>query len=93
MQKYFSDLSDKNHHKNSALKVNKGIKQPASFHPDAQGLFKKTKPQNLEVEDYVDGIKKGNRTILSKAITLIESSLSKHQELAREIVEQCLPYS
>ena len=93
MQKYFSDLSDKNHHRKSALKVNKGITQPTSFHPDAQGLFKNSKPQNLEVKDYVDGIKKGNRTILSKAITLIESSLSKHQELAREIVERCLPYS
>ncbi|RLD62340.1 MAG: methylmalonyl Co-A mutase-associated GTPase MeaB [Bacteroidetes bacterium] len=87
------DLLDKNHHKNPYLKVNKGIKQPASFHPDAQGLLKKSKPQTLEVEDYVDGIKQGNRVILSKAITLIESSLSKHQELAREIVEQCLPYS
>ncbi|NOX45859.1 MAG: methylmalonyl Co-A mutase-associated GTPase MeaB [Chlorobi bacterium] len=75
------------------MKVNKGIKQPSSFNPDAQGLFKISRPQTLDVWDYVDGIKKGNRTILSKAITLIESSLPKHQELAREIVEKCLLFS
>jgi LAO/AO transport system kinase len=86
-------LAKKAPHKNSALKVNKGIKQPSSFNPDAQGLFKISRPQTLEVKDYVDGIKEGNRTILSKAITLIESALPKHQELAREIVEHCLPYS
>ena len=31
--------------------------------------------------------------MLSKAVTLVESSNSKHQEIAQEIIKQCLPYS
>ena len=48
---------------------------------------------NLKKEEFVRGILDGNRTILSRAITLIESTLSEHQAMAREIVEDCLPHS
>jgi len=41
----------------------------------------------------VDGLIKGNRTLLSQAITLIESSLPIHQELAQQIIQECLPLS
>ncbi len=47
----------------------------------------------LKIEDYFNGIRQGNRTILSKAITLIESSNSQHQQLAEELIERCLPFS
>ncbi|MEZ5196734.1 MAG: methylmalonyl Co-A mutase-associated GTPase MeaB [Bacteroidales bacterium] len=79
--------------KESALKVNKGIDQPTSFHPDAASRFKKSRPDLLDVNTYVSGIREGNRTILSKAITLVESSLPAHQNLAQEIIEKCLPFS
>ena len=52
----------------------------------------KTK-KSLTAKDYFDGIKKGNRALLSKAITLIESSNLKHQEIAEELIELCLPLS
>ena len=39
------------------------------------------------------GILSGNRTILSQAITLVESSLPEHYETAQSIIEKCLPYS
>ena len=42
---------------------------------------------------YVDGILRADRVILSQAITLIESTLPKHQEIAFKIVEKCLPHS
>ena len=45
----------------------------------------------LSLEQYVDGIKKQNRAILAKAITLIESSLKEHQLLARELIREILP--
>jgi LAO/AO transport system kinase len=45
------------------------------------------------VDEYVDGILDNNITILSQAITLVESSLQKHQEIAHQIIEKCLPYS
>jgi len=47
----------------------------------------------LSVDEYFEGITSGNRTILSKAITLIESSLPSHAEIAQEIIERCLPQS
>ncbi len=52
-----------------------------------------TRKELHEVKEYAGGIISGNRTILSKAITLIESSLPQHQKVAREVIEKCLPFS
>lgn len=43
------------------------------------------------LSDYLKGIANGDRVMLSQAITLIESTRSDHQELARALVEACLP--
>lgn len=51
------------------------------------------RPPKLTVDDYVEGILSGNRMILSKAITLIESNAPKHFETGQEIVQKILPYS
>ena len=83
----------KKQNKNSALKVNKGIEQPSSLNPDAAKLYKSSKQELLSIEEYFDGIINENRTILSKAITLIESVLPDHQNIAQEIIEKCLPFS
>jgi LAO/AO transport system kinase len=79
--------------KTSALKVNKGIEQPSSFNPDAKDRFKKSRQELLDVDAFVKGIIDQNRTVLSKAITLVESSLPLHQKIAQDIIEQCLPYA
>ena len=42
---------------------------------------------------YLQGIRSGNRLILSRAITLIESSLQKDQELAQALISACMPYT
>jgi LAO/AO transport system kinase len=47
----------------------------------------------LSEREYIEGILSGNKMILSKAITLIESSLHKHQVLAQAILEACIPHS
>ena len=49
--------------------------------------------KQLSANEYFNGIKSGNRTILSKAITLIESANPKHQQIAEELIELCLPHS
>jgi LAO/AO transport system kinase len=85
-------VADKSKDKKSALSVQKGIEQPSSFNPNAAQFFKKKKDQP-SIIDYFNGIRSGNRTILSQAITLIESGLEKHQEIARQIIEQCIPFS
>lgn len=46
-----------------------------------------------DLEYYVQGVLDGNRLVLSRTITLIESSLPEHQEKARLIVDRLLPSS
>ncbi len=45
------------------------------------------------IDEYIHGIKQGNVSLLSRAITLIESTLSEHQQMALNIVDACLPHS
>jgi LAO/AO transport system kinase len=45
----------------------------------------------LAPEAYIDGVLAGDRRMLSKAITLIESALPAHQEIARRIMNALLP--
>lgn len=86
-------MSNKSENKNSALKVNKGVEQPSSVNPLAAKHFQKSKQGSLSVDAYLNGILNGNRALLSKAITLVESSLPKHQEIAQQIIEQCIPHA
>jgi LAO/AO transport system kinase len=86
-------MDNQNSEYKSALTVNEGIAQPPSVSPESVASFKARKRKKISVEEYVEGILNGNRTLLSQAITLIESSLHDHQILARQIVEKCLPYS
>ena len=44
-------------------------------------------------QKYIKGVRAQNRRMLSKTITLIESSRPDHQELARKIVDQLLPHT
>ena len=75
-----------------SLKIREGVDQPPSINPDvfASGVKKRKK---YSVNEYVKGIRDGNRAILSQAITLVESSLPDHKSAARSIIEKCLPES
>ena len=72
------------------LVVNSGIEQPSSVNPY---LKRKPKKRQLSVAEYVEGIVKGDVTILSRAVTLVESVKPEHQAIAQEVIEKCLPYS
>ena len=74
------------------LTVNKGIEQPSTINPYRK-FQRKPKRQLLSVGDYVEGILKGNTTLLSQAVTLVESTLPEHQTIAQEVIEKCLPYA
>lgn len=43
-----------------------------------------------DVPYYVDGVQAGDRLVLARAITLIESSLAEHRELARQVIDKLL---
>lgn len=47
--------------------------------------------KRLTVEEYIEGILAGNRIILSRAITLIESQLENDRVIAKEVLEGILP--
>lgn len=47
----------------------------------------------INAEEFIKMILKQNITFLSKAITLLESTNSKHQDKATKILNACLPYS
>ncbi len=47
----------------------------------------------LKTDDFVKGILDGNKIIISRAITLLESSLHEHQQKANIILQQCLPHT
>ena len=42
---------------------------------------------------YIDGIRAGDRVVLSRAITLVESTLAAHRTVAHAVVKGCLPFS
>ena len=84
----YDQIIDKNN-KDSALTVSKGKANPVTIN----SKFKIVKRKELSVDDYLRGIVSGNRTILSQAITLIESNLYSHSILGQKVIEKCLPYS
>lgn len=52
------------------------------------------KPKNrLTTQTYIDGVLAGDRVILSRAITIIESNLETDKVLAKDIIQAILPAS
>ena len=72
------------------LKVNKGVADVPTVNPY---LKKRIQRKEYTPAEFVEGILKGNITILSQAVTLVESSKYEHQQVAQEIIEKCLPYA
>ena len=72
------------------LQVNAGVEQVSIVNPYRK---KNARRRELSVNDYVEGILKGDVTILSRAVTLVESVLPDHQAVAQEVIEKCLPHA
>ena len=89
-----SAMSKKARKKNhSALKVQSGIEQPSSLNPALSGGLHRFKKGKLSTDELLAGILNGNRSVLGRAITLIESVLPDEKKAARQLVNQCLPHS
>jgi LAO/AO transport system kinase len=82
-----------NKKKSSALSVSEGVEQPGSINLEAVNQLKKAKKQQHSTTQLLDGIRKGDISMLGKAITLVESSLESHQNPAQELIAACLPFS
>ncbi|MFV0506168.1 MAG: methylmalonyl Co-A mutase-associated GTPase MeaB [Bacteroidales bacterium] len=75
------------------LKVNAGVEAQESVSNDAVLRFLAKKRTVESADYYIEGIKQGNVTVLSQAVTLVESNNKAHREKAQEIIEACLAYS
>lgn len=45
----------------------------------------------ISTEDFIDGIKSGNKRLIAKAITLVESTKPEHRNQAEELLKKILP--
>ena len=72
------------------LTVNAGIEQPSMVNPY---MKPKKRKRLFTPAEYVEGIVKGDITMLSRAVTLVESLLPEHQAIAQEVIEKCLPHA
>lgn len=73
------------------LQVNGGVISQPTVNPYLK--FRPLRRRELTPADYVDGIVKGNVSILGQAVTLVESIADRHQAVAQEVIEKCLPYA
>ena len=78
----------------SALRVVPGVDAAglSVSQPSVQTAVSKKKA-TLTASDYAHGILSGDRGILSRAITIIESSAPKHFDLGQEIISLVLPHA
>ena len=75
----------------AGLTVNSGVGPVTSVNPHLnRNRFVR---RRLTAGDYVEGILKGDITILGQAVTLVESTVPERQAIAQEVIEKCLPYA
>lgn len=79
-----------NDEKYAGLHVNAGVSSNPTVNPYRKVVKKK---HILTSGEYVEGILKGDVSMLGRAVTLIESTADAHQAIAQEVIEKCLPYS
>lgn len=77
----------------SALSVQAGVGSPNQVNNAYLERVRAQRQQQIDVDTMANGIRLGDRTMLSRAITLVESTLHEHQKRAQEVIERCLPYS
>ena len=77
--------------------VNSGKEFASEIVTGTKKLKTKTAPplkeKNYDLKTLVKGVREGNRTLLAKAITLIESNAEKHFLPTQELIKELLPYS
>ena len=75
----------------SALHEQEGIAQPDSFNTAAAQKLMQNRKKKQEVMQLFSGIQAGDKTALSRSITLIESTAPHHQAQAKDLIALCLP--
>ena len=79
--------------KSSALQEKDGVSKPETTSKASAEKIKISRGRQISVNEFVTGVLNSNITLLSKAITLVESTNIKHQQKANEILNLCLPHA
>ncbi|MBZ4043095.1 methylmalonyl Co-A mutase-associated GTPase MeaB [Flavobacterium hibisci] len=74
-----------------SLNEKTGISSPEITNASAIIQIRNKRRQQPSAEELISGILSGNRTSLSRAITLIESTNPEHIEKANQVIKGCLP--
>lgn len=77
----------------SSLNISSGKERVENISDDKLSNFINKKRKKYTADEYVEGILSGDRVILGRALTLIESKRKEDNDLSKKIVDQCLPYS
>ncbi|MBN2789053.1 MAG: methylmalonyl Co-A mutase-associated GTPase MeaB [Candidatus Delongbacteria bacterium] len=77
----------------TSLNINAGIVKPEGISDDKLDIFISKKKRKIDLEDFLTGILNGDRVILGRALTLIESKKKEDNDLSKKIINRCLPYS
>lgn len=77
----------------STLQEKKGISQLGITNSNSISKLKGKRKAQPTTQEIINGILNGDITVLSRAITLVESKNSKHVIQANTIINACLPYA
>ncbi|MBA4538219.1 methylmalonyl Co-A mutase-associated GTPase MeaB [Bacillus aquiflavi] len=85
---------DPNHPENFSSVVRKGIETTSANESFQKGTrFQKQQKTELSVDELYKGVLKGDRTMIARAITLIESNAEHHFQKGQELLQKLLPHS
>src|SRR5690554_290933 len=76
-----------------SLHEKEGIEQPDFVNQHSIRSIQRFRRKPLDIETLIEKLRKGDIPSLSKAITLVESTQSKHQQQAHQIIQECFPYA
>jgi LAO/AO transport system kinase len=79
-------------HKTALHEVD-GIDQPESISRASIEHITSLRKKQPTAQELVNGILAGDKTALSRAITLVESTNPSHLEKANDVINQCLPHA
>jgi LAO/AO transport system kinase len=61
--------------------------------PDPKAASAPPRPRPPTVDELVAGVRRGDRALLGRAITLIESTSARHENEAQELLQRILPFT
>lgn len=77
----------------TALHEKEGVAQPETISRASIAYITKLRKKQPSAQELTEGILDGNKTALSRAITLVESTNPTHLEKANEVINGCLPHA